>query len=107
MSRLEELIAELCPEGVEYKTLGEIATDVFVVLESKEIKLRKLAFLASDMGRFTLHMIFGLIIAYHIRVNRLLRIRNILNMGIFCLRLQARAWRISRNLVPMLVMKNA
>lgn len=25
MSRLEELIAELCPEGVEYKTLGEIA----------------------------------------------------------------------------------
>ena len=29
MSRLEELIAELCPEGVEYKTLGEIATDVF------------------------------------------------------------------------------
>ena len=29
MSRLEELIVELCPEGVEYKTLGEIATDVF------------------------------------------------------------------------------
>lgn len=26
MSRLEELIAELCPEGVEYKTLGEIAS---------------------------------------------------------------------------------
>ena len=25
MSRLEELIAELCPDGVEYKTLGEIA----------------------------------------------------------------------------------
>lgn len=24
MSRLEELIAELCPNGVEYKTLGEI-----------------------------------------------------------------------------------
>ena len=29
MSKLDELIAELCPEGVEYKTLGEIATDVF------------------------------------------------------------------------------
>jgi len=26
MSRLEELIAELCPDGVEYKTLGEVAT---------------------------------------------------------------------------------
>lgn len=29
MSRLDELIQELCPEGVEYKTLGEIATDIF------------------------------------------------------------------------------
>jgi type I restriction enzyme S subunit len=29
MSRLEELIAELCPEGVEYKALGEIAIDIF------------------------------------------------------------------------------
>lgn len=26
MSRLEELIAELCPEGVEYKTLGELGS---------------------------------------------------------------------------------
>mgnify|MGYP001105398136 FL=1 len=25
MSRLEELIAELCPNGVEYKKLGDIA----------------------------------------------------------------------------------
>ena len=29
MSRLEELIAKLCPDGVEYKTLGEIATDIY------------------------------------------------------------------------------
>ena len=29
MSRLEELIAELCPDGVEYKKLGEIATDIY------------------------------------------------------------------------------
>lgn len=29
MSRLEELIQELCPTGVEYKTLGDIATDIF------------------------------------------------------------------------------
>ena len=25
MSKLDELIQELCPEGVEYKTLGQIA----------------------------------------------------------------------------------
>ena len=24
MSRLDELIAELCPDGVEYKTIGEL-----------------------------------------------------------------------------------
>ena len=29
MSRLDELIQELCPNGVEYKALGDIATDVF------------------------------------------------------------------------------
>ena len=29
MTKLEKLLQELCPEGVVYKTLGEIATDVF------------------------------------------------------------------------------
>ena len=29
MSRLEELIQELCPDGAEYKTLGEIAVDIY------------------------------------------------------------------------------
>ena len=29
MSKLEKLIKELCPDGVEYKTLGEIATAIF------------------------------------------------------------------------------
>ena len=29
MSRLQDLIQELCPDGVEYKTLGEIAVDIF------------------------------------------------------------------------------
>lgn len=28
MSRLDELIAKLCPDGVEYKTIGEIAVDI-------------------------------------------------------------------------------
>lgn len=29
MGKLDELIAELCPNGVEYKTIAEIATDIF------------------------------------------------------------------------------
>lgn len=29
MSRLDKLISELCPDGVEYKTLGEIATEIY------------------------------------------------------------------------------
>ena len=29
MSKLDELIAKYCPDGVEYKTLGEIATDIY------------------------------------------------------------------------------
>ena len=29
MNKLEQLIKELCPNGVEYKKLGDIATDVF------------------------------------------------------------------------------
>lgn len=29
MSKIDELIAELCPDGVEYKTLGEIAVDIY------------------------------------------------------------------------------
>ena len=29
MNKLEQLIKELCPNGMEYKKLGDIATDVF------------------------------------------------------------------------------
>ena len=29
MSKLDELIAELCPDGVEYKTIDEIAVDIY------------------------------------------------------------------------------
>ena len=29
MSRLDELIAEFCPNGVEYKTIDEIAVDIY------------------------------------------------------------------------------
>ena len=34
MSKLDDLIQKLCPNGVEYKTLGEIAVDIYGVLES-------------------------------------------------------------------------
>ena len=26
MNKLEQLLKELCPQGVEYKTIGEVAT---------------------------------------------------------------------------------
>ncbi len=29
MSKLDELLAELCPDGVEYKTIGDIAIDIY------------------------------------------------------------------------------
>ena len=29
MTKLEQLIKEICPNGVEYKQLGDIATDIF------------------------------------------------------------------------------
>ena len=29
MTKLDSLIAELCPGGVEYRTLGEIATEMY------------------------------------------------------------------------------
>lgn len=44
MSRLEELIAELCPDGVEYKTLGEIC----VALKKGTLKQEELR----DNGKY-------------------------------------------------------
>ena len=29
MTKLEQLLKELCPDGVEYKKLGDIAIDIF------------------------------------------------------------------------------
>lgn len=41
MSNLEELIERLCPDGVEYKTLGEVATDIYRGAEIKRDQIRK------------------------------------------------------------------
>lgn len=39
MSQLDELIAEFCPNGVEYKTIDEIAVDIYIeVLVLKGIR---------------------------------------------------------------------
>lgn len=38
MSKLDELIKELCPDGVEYKSLGEISTDIY---RGSEIRKRR------------------------------------------------------------------
>lgn len=37
MSRLEELIAELCPAGVEYKTLGELVFFMEALLVNRKM----------------------------------------------------------------------
>ena len=29
MSKLDELIKEYCPDGVEYKSIGDIAVDIY------------------------------------------------------------------------------
>lgn len=41
MSNLEELIERLCPDGVEYKTLGEVATDIYRGAGIKRDQIRK------------------------------------------------------------------
>lgn len=41
MSNLEELIEKLCPDGVEYKMLGEIATDIYRGSGIKRDQIRK------------------------------------------------------------------
>jgi type I restriction enzyme, S subunit len=44
MSRIDELIAELCPDGVEFKTLGEI----FVMKAGKFISAGKISEVQDD-----------------------------------------------------------
>ena len=51
MSRLEELIQELCPDGVEYKKLGDVAEISRGGNFQKRILGRK-DFLVSIMDRF-------------------------------------------------------
>ena len=84
MSRLEELIAALCPDGVEYKTLGELATDIFRGA-LRGIKFVQMVSPVLDMVKFIQRMEYGLISAYHLQMKLLFPIKNTLNMAIFFL----------------------
>lgn len=86
MSRLEELIAELCPDGVEYKRLGDIATDIYIgVLELSENRLLRQEPLVFVMGKFIPHTEYSLMNAFHTLIPPQSAVPNILSMGIFCL----------------------
>lgn len=60
MSRLDELIAELCPDGVEYKELGEIGELIRGAGLQKKI-LWIMVLVVFIMGKFILIMVHLLI----------------------------------------------
>lgn len=85
MSRLEELIAELCPDGVEYKKLGEIAIDIYRGSGIKREQITPTGTPVFVMEKSILHMGYGLISAFHTLMPLQSATPNILSMGIFCL----------------------
>ena len=63
MSKLDELIRELCPDGVEYKTLGEIAVDIYRGAGITRDQV-------TDMVKYIRPMAYGLINVYHIQMKQ-------------------------------------
>ena len=65
MSKIEQLLKKLCPNGVEYKKLWEIATDIY---RGSGILRTKVATegvpCVCDMVRFTRPMAFGLTLVF-------------------------------------------
>lgn len=57
MSRLNELIQELCPNGIEYKMLGGIATISREAVSRKKI-LQNMVFPVYIMGKFIRDMVW-------------------------------------------------
>lgn len=49
MSKLNDLIAQLCPNGVEYKTIKEIATDIYRGSGMQELFFIEMVVLISQM----------------------------------------------------------
>lgn len=56
MTNLERLIQELCPSGVEYKKLGDVATNQEAEIFKRKILLNRV-FLAFIMDRFIQSMV--------------------------------------------------
>ena len=91
MSKLEELIAELCPDGVEYKSWAKLRRTYIGVLESSGNKLHQQELHVFVMGKSTPHMGYGLMNAFHIPMPLQSPVLNILSMEIFYLSLLGKA----------------
>lgn len=65
MTKLEKLLQELCPEGVVYKTLGEIATDVFRGAGITRDQVRETGTPCVRYGKSILLTVYGLKIVCH------------------------------------------
>ena len=78
MSKLEELIQELCPDGVEYKKLGEIASISRGGSLQKKIS-PKMVYLVFTMGRFIPDMNCLLMLHFHLFRKNLQKSRNMRN----------------------------
>lgn len=81
MNKLDELIAELCPDGVEYKPLSEIATITRGVIFKRRILL-KVVFRVSIMVRYIRNTVCSQIRLLHLSVKQLLLGRRKLSLVI-------------------------
>lgn len=107
MSKLNELIQELCPDGIEYKHLARLPHIFFVGLVLPVIKLQKRGHPASVMEKSIRPMAFGLTIVFPILTQKNLQTENILSMVIFFLQLRGSALKKLRNHVLISGAQNA
>jgi type I restriction enzyme S subunit len=93
MSKLEQIIAELCPDGVEYKTLGEIATNIYRGLEIKRDQVTKIETPCVRYGEiYTTYNIWLTDCVSHTDENAIIG-KNILNTAMFCSQLLVKECR--------------
>lgn len=71
MSKLDDLIQKLCPNGVEYKTLGEIAVDIYRGAGITRDQVTAEGRLVCDMVKYIRPMAYGLINVYHIQMKQI------------------------------------
>ena len=81
MTKLEELIQELCPDGVEYKPLSDIATDIYRGSGIKRDQVTETGIPCVRYGEiYTSYNVW-----FHIHRWSMFLTRNILNMETYCL----------------------